>query len=103
MLWNPRHKLATHHFIEADDGALYPLTPTGAFTRQRLRLNRPPLVAHRLRRRQRAEETRSLTRYRDLVQLLERLQTQLSGLMEEQQELLEEQRDLLRLLLGRKD
>jgi hypothetical protein len=75
----------------------------GAFTLQRLRLNRPPLVAYRLRRRQQAEETRLLTRYRDLIQLFEQLQTQLSVLMEEQRELLEKQRELLKLLLERKD
>jgi len=101
MLWNPRHESASRHFLELDDGTMYPLTATGAFTLKRLRLNRPPLVTHRLRRRQHAEEIRLLTRYRDLVQLLERLNTQLSTLIEEQRQLLEEQRELLRLLLGR--
>jgi hypothetical protein len=102
-LWNPRHKPAAQHFLELDDGTLHPLTPIGAFTLRRLRLNRPPLVAYRLRRRQQAEETRLLTRYRDLIQLLEHLNAQLSVLMEEQRELLEEQRALLRLLLRSKD
>jgi hypothetical protein len=101
-LWNPRREPAAQHFIELDDGTLHPLTPTGAFTLQRLRLNRPPLVA-RLRRRQQVEETRLLTRYRNLVRLLESLQTKLSVLMEEQRELLEEQRNLLKLLLGGKE
>jgi hypothetical protein len=102
-LWNPRREPAAQHFLELDDGTLYPLTPVGAFTLRRLRLNRPPLVAYRLRRRQRAEEIRLLTRYRDLIQLLDHLHAQLSVLMEEQRELLEEQRELLRLLLSRRD
>lgn len=61
--------------------------------RQRLRLNRPPLVAYRLRKRQ-------WTRYRGLVHSLEQRYTQLFALMEEQRRLLEEQRELLRLLLS---
>ena len=102
-LWNPRREPAAQHFLELDDGTLYPLTARGAFTLKRLRLNRPPLVAHRLRRRQQAEEIRLLTRYRGSVQLLEQLNTQLAMLMEEQQQLLEEQRRLLRLLLSRRE
>lgn len=98
-LWNPRLEPASRHFIEMDDGTLYPLTPTGTFTLGRLRLNRPPLVAYRLNRQRRAEEVRLLTRYRDLVRLLDQLHTQMVELVEEQQELLEEQRILLRLLL----
>jgi len=66
---------------------------------KRLRLNRPPLVAYRLSKRQRVEEIRLLTRYRDLVRLLNQLHTQMAELVEEQQELLEEQQMLLRLLL----
>jgi len=101
-LWNPRREPASQHFLELDDGTLYPLTATGAFTLKRLRLNRPPLVAHRLRKRQQTEEIRLLTRYRGLIQLLEQLNIQLSALMEEQRQLLEEQRELLRLLLSRR-
>lgn len=101
-LWNPRLELASQHSLELDDGTLLPLTETGAFTIRRLRLNRPPLVAYRLRKRQRVAELRLLTQYQDLVQLLEQLNTQLSALMEEQRHLLEEQRELLRLLLSRR-
>jgi len=100
VLWNPRREAAAKHFLELDDGTLHPLTAVGAFTLKRLRLNRPPLVAYRMRKRQQAEEIRLLTRYRELVQLLEQLNTQLSALMEEQRQLLEEQRELLRLLLS---
>ena len=98
-LWNPRLEPTSRHFLELDDGTLYPLTPTGTFTLKRLRLNRPPLVAYRLSKRQRAEEIRLLTRYRNLVRLLDQLHTQMAELVEEQQELLEEQQTLLRLLL----
>jgi len=102
-LWNPRREPASQHFWEQDDGTLFSLTETGAFTLKRLRLNRPSLVAHHLRKHQYAEEIRLLTRYRDLVQLLEQLNTQLSVLMEEQRQLLEEQHELLRLLLRRRE
>ncbi len=100
-LWNPRLEPASTHFIELDDGTLYPLTETGLFTLQRLRLNRSPLIQHRLRKRQEKEEQRLLERYRDLTQLLEQLLNQQADLMEEQQELLQEQRELLQLLLRR--
>ena len=103
VLWNPHRESASQHFLELDDGTLHPLTATGAFTLKRLRLNRPPLVAYRLRKRQQVEEIRLLTRYREIVQLLERLNTQLPTLMEEQRQLLEEQRELLRLLLSRRE
>lgn len=100
-LWNPRREPATQHLLELDDGTLHPLTATGVFSLERLRLNRPPLVAHRLRKRQQVEEIRLLTRYRGLVQLLEQLNAELAIVMDEQRQLLEEQREMLRLLLGR--
>lgn len=99
MLWNPRQEPADRHFLELDDGTLYPLTTTGALTVRRLRLNRSPLIAHRLRRRQEREQIRLLTRYRDLTQLLERLLAQQADLMQEYQGLLQEQRELLQLLI----
>ena len=102
-LWNPRRELAAQHFLELDNGTLHPLTAIGTFTMKRLRLNRLPLVAYRLRKRQHAEEIRLLTRYREMIQLLEQLNTQLSILTEEQRQLLEEQRELLRLLLSAKE
>lgn len=99
LLWNPRIEPAQHHFIELDDGMLHALTSIDAFSLRRLRLNRPPLVAHRLRKRQEAEAQRLLTHYRDLVQAIDQLLAQQSQLLEEQQRLLEEQRFLLQLLL----
>ncbi len=102
-LWNPRREPATQHFLELDDGILHPLTVVGAFTLKRLRLNRPPVVAYRLRKRQQADQVRLLIRYREMIRLLEQMNTQLSVLMEEQQQLLEEQRELLRLLLNARE
>lgn len=101
-LWNPRREPASHHFFELDDGTLHALTPIGSFTLQRLRLNRRPLVAHRLRKREEASTIRLLTRYRDLVRVLEPMLLQQARLTEEQRQLLEEQRMLLQLLLQNK-
>jgi len=98
-LWNPRQEPSVSHFRELDDGTLYPLTPTGLVTLERPRLNRPPLIAHRLRRRQERERIRLLTRYRELTVLLEQMLEQQADLMQEHQSLLQEQRELLRLLI----
>lgn len=103
VLWNPRREPFTTHFLLLADGTLYGLTAAGIFTSQRLRLNRPPLVAHRLRRHARSEEMRLLTRYRDLVALLEQLQRQHAALLEEHRALLQEQRLVLKLLLENRE
>jgi len=87
-------------FFELENGTLSPLTDVGAFTVRRLRLNRPPLIAHRLRRRVQAEEARWLARYRDLVEVLKQLNRQQAAGLVEQQQFLEEQRELLLRLLG---
>lgn len=100
QLWHPRTTPRSAHFIELEDGTLHPLTEMGVFTLQRLRLNRPPLIAHRLRRRSREEEARWLARHRDLIQVLKQLNRQQAALLQEQRQLLEEQRDLLLRLLG---
>lgn len=65
VLWNPRRESSDTHLLILADGTLYPITPTGAFTLKRLRLNRPPLIAHRLRKHSQGEEQRLLTRHRD--------------------------------------
>lgn len=101
QLWNPHRERAGQHFIELDTGHLHAVTAAGDFTIRRLRLNRPPLVAWRARRRQQAEQIRLLERYRDLARLLAQLHREKAALLEEQQTLLAEQRALLRLLLGR--
>ena len=101
VLWNPRREPRDANMLALADGMLYPLTPTGNFTIQRLRLNRPPLIAYRLRQYGRIEEGRLLAQFRDIVALLEQLQQQHAALLDEQRALLEEQRALLVLLLGR--
>ncbi|MGG6264009.1 HNH endonuclease [Leptolyngbya sp. AN03gr2] len=102
-LWNPREETFSAHFIELEDGQLFTLTETGEFTCKRLRLNRPPLVAHRSMRHRKIEETRLLERYRNLVILLTQSNDQLADLVAEQQELLREQRNLLQALLRKQD
>lgn len=61
--------------------------------------NRPQLVAYRLRKQSQIEEQRLLARYREVVQLLERLHQQQAALPEEHRTLLDEQRAVFRLLL----
>jgi len=98
-LWNPRREVAKTHFIESEDGRLIALTETGRFTLRRLRLNRLPLIASRLHRRQKQEEERLLTRLRDVTRILEHLQIQHQVLAKENHALLLEQRRLLELLV----
>jgi len=102
-LWNPRREAASAHFVELADGRLYATTATGTFTLNRLRLNRPPLVAYRSRRRQRVEEQRLLTRLRDVVALLEQSHAQQAALLEEHRSLLQEQQRVLQLLLDKRE
>jgi len=98
-LWNPRREAAAVHFVELADGRLYATGPTGAFTLNHLRLNRPPLVAFRLRRRQSQEEQHLLTRLRDIGVLVEQLHRQQTAFLEEHRALLQEQLRVLKLLL----
>lgn len=100
QLWSPRTSPATTHFLPLEDGTLHPLTPVGAFTIQRLRLNRPPLVAYRRRQQEQVEERRLLAQYRELIGVLEQLQEYHLALLQEQRQLLEEQRVLIRMLLN---
>ena len=100
LLWNPRQERLEAHLLTLADGTLHPITAIGVFTLRRLRLNRPPLVAYRRRQSTQAEERRLLSRYRDLLRLLEQLHEQQAALLEEQRTLLQEQRAWLRRLLG---
>jgi hypothetical protein len=100
-LWHPRREARETHMLELADGTVHPLTPTGAFTISRLRLNRRPLVAYRLRKMRSAEERRLHTAIEDIAQLVGRLQVRLESLLDEQRRLLEEQRMLLDILLRR--
>ncbi len=102
-MWNPRREALANHLLLLADGTLYPITPAGAFTLRRLRLNRPPLTANRRRRQVQAEESRLLGRYREVVTVLEQLQRQQAALLQEHRALLEEQRALLRALLKQEE
>lgn len=83
----------THHLYEAGDGRLIALTEAGAFHLERLRLNRPPLLALRQRRwslarlhqsliATQAEQAELRERIARLEDRLESLQAQLSRLLE---------------------
>lgn len=98
-LWNPQSEARELHMVFLADGTLYPTTATGVFTIHRLRLNRPALIAHRLRHQRMTEETRLLEELRRFLQLQERLQEQHAQLIQEQRGLLERQRELLTLLV----
>ena len=89
------------HLLLLDDGSLEPLTPTGAFTIKLLRLNRPLLVAYRLRKLQATAQTRWFAQLRELVEVYEHLIAQQASLIAEQRLLLEEQRNLLRSISQR--
>lgn len=97
-LWNPRQEKADLHFVELANGHLYATTAVGTLTLNRLRLNRPALIANRLQRRNRSEEQGLLTRLRDVLNLLEQLQKQHEVLLVHHHSLLQEQQHLIRLL-----
>ncbi|HYT94654.1 MAG TPA: hypothetical protein VEL76_38415 [Gemmataceae bacterium] len=100
-MWNPRKEPAATHYLLLADATLHALTPVGAFTLQRLRLNRLPLVAYRRHKQMQADELRLLEQYREVVTALEHLQRQHTLLLQEHRALLEEQRTLVRSLLPR--
>jgi hypothetical protein len=100
-LWNPRQESVESHLLMLVDGSLYPITLVGEFTLTRLRLNRPSLIAYRLRKQYQAEQAQLYTRYREIVAALERLHEQQMLLLEEHRALLNEQRNVLRLLLDK--
>jgi hypothetical protein len=100
-LWNPRQEPMAHHLLLLADGTVLPTNAAGAFTEKRLRLNRPALVALRLRRLSDTEEQRVLAQYQSILTSLEQLLRQHEALIREHAELLAEQRALLRLLLQR--
>lgn len=101
QLWNPRRDPFDVHLLVTDDGVVHPRTPTGDFTIQRLRLNRPQLVAYRCRQRNLAEEQRLRERQREVLALFEALQEQHWALLEEHQHLLSELRAVLAELIRR--
>lgn len=99
-LWNPRQEPMQSHLLPLANGTLHPVTPVGAFSAARLRLNRPALVANRLRRNAQAEERRLLERQREVLSAFRELQRYHAALLNEHRSLLEEHRALLRVLLA---
>jgi len=102
-LWNPRREPALQHFLEIDEGTLHPLTTIGAFTIERLRLNRLSLVAHRIRKHQQIQQAHLLADYRDYTRFIETLVSQQAMAISEQQKLSDFLRKLLLLFLGGKN
>jgi hypothetical protein len=99
-LWNPRQSARESHLLLLANGMLHPITAAGEFTLRRLRLNRQPLVAYRVRRWSLNEAQRLMGRCRDLLSLVEQLHQQQARLLEEQHALLKEQRAWLELQKG---
>jgi hypothetical protein len=98
QLWNPRCEQASQHFLQDEDGTLRALTQMGSFTIARLRLNRAPLVAHRLRKLQSEGLIRLLARHKAVLDAIELMLTQQTDMLNEQRNLLREQQELLRIL-----
>ena len=103
QLWNPRHEPATKHFLALADGTFQPLSEIGAFTLQCLRLNRQPLVDHRLRKFQDAEQSRLLTSYRERLKVREQLLAHQDKIISEQGKRLEELLEVLQFFIRGKN
>lgn len=81
---HPLNDTMTDHIAAQDDGTVNGLTPTGVFHVERLRLNRAPLVAHR------AEclvSIRNVSRERDALNRLNRLEERVEHLQSEVEQL----------------
>ena len=77
---HPRRDDLTEHFREDEDGTLIPLTETGRFHVERLQLNRPRLIAQRLRRKREAEAERT---YATLLRRFTELERELAEALAE--------------------
>ena len=86
-LLHPGQDDLTQHLRVSDDGHVAGVTPEGEFFVQRLRLNRPPLVAYRRARWSEAEITAELQATRRRIEELERrvldLRTELDATADE--------------------
>jgi hypothetical protein len=76
-LLHPLRENRSAHLVEREDGTLQPLTPTGAFHIQQLRLNRPALIAHRLAEQQLQAERQELLALRQRLAELRREEEEL--------------------------
>lgn len=80
---HPHNDPIADHLAETEQGTLVSRTPTGAFHIQRLRLNRPLLVQHRLELRRRELEQ---ARTQELLWRLEQLEARIQSLTSELQQ-----------------
>jgi hypothetical protein len=95
QLWNPRDGPSSDHFLSLEDGRLFPISAVGAFTIDRLKLNRPVLIAYRLAKRRIADQERAGAEARELLAVLRALKEDLGELVQEQRDLLRELRHWL--------
>lgn len=98
-LWNPRNEFSDAHFWLSNNGKIYAITETAAFTIRRLRLNREPLVKHRRRKIKEITGRELIEHLRNAAELLVQTGEEQKRLLEEQQKLLAEQQRLLKILL----
>jgi hypothetical protein len=91
-LWNPRLDPRENHLLLLADGTLYPISASGRFTLQRLRLNRPELVDYRLLQTAQSNEAAVLQQHKDLLSSLKQLFDRLAETVEEHQILLRTRR-----------
>ncbi len=98
-LWNPRTDPAEQHFLHLNNGRLAPVTETGQQTILTLRLNRPLLMAHRVRKRRAERAAVLLRRNLEIVEHLIRVQKQKALSVEEQLYWAKKQRTILQELL----
>ncbi len=102
MLWNPRRERQDAHLLLLMDGKLHAVSATGACTLARLHLNRPHLVAYRLRKHELSEAAKILRENRQESTLVTEMVRRHEVLMREHWNLLKEMRKLLRRRLKRK-
>jgi hypothetical protein len=102
-LWNPRRERFGEHLLLLPDGRLYPISPTGSRTLNHLHLNRPQLVAHRLRKLKALEKSKRVARLQESLASLDQLRGERLHLTEDQARLLADLRQLLELFLHKLD
>jgi hypothetical protein len=78
-----------------EDGRLFPITAVGAFTLDRLKLDRPVLIAYRLAKRRIADQERATAESLEILAALRVLREDLREAVREQRELLQELRHWL--------
>jgi hypothetical protein len=101
MLWNPREEAADLHLSLLADGRLHAVSARGAFTLLCLHLNRPSLVANRLRRLHQLKAMRYLMQVGELSNGLTQLQSQCQSMLDQFGLLLQAQRKIIDLLISR--